>query len=65
MDIPKMLAELREEAAAIAEIIGSVERYARRFGVQGRRGRPPKWMAARRGRPPGSKNKAKTRAAGA
>jgi hypothetical protein len=65
MDVSKMLVELREEHAAMGEIIGSLERYARRFGVAGRKGRPPKWMAPRRGRPLGSKNKAKAQTANA
>ena len=58
MDIPKMLAELRDEKARLEELILAAERYARGHGR--RRGRPPAWMAAegkRRGRPPGSKNK--------
>jgi len=64
MDIPKMLAELRQEHAAIEEAILVLERLA---GGRGRRpGRPPAWMKTatpmapkRRGRPPGSKNKPK------
>lgn len=58
MDIHKMLAELRADAAALDDLIQAAERYARGGGK--RRGRPPKWMATGgkpRGRPPGSKNK--------
>ncbi len=64
MDIMKMLADLRQERAAIEEAIVTLERLARGQGK--RRGRPPAWMAAlkkkqegpekpaakRRGRPP-------------
>ncbi len=65
MDVSKMLAELRQERAAIEEAILILERLARGRGK--RRGRPPLWMTAeggdapvrRRGRPPGSKNKPK------
>ncbi len=60
MDVGKILAELREERQQIEEAILSLERLARGRGR--RRGRPPAWMAdltvKRRGRPPGSKNKA-------
>jgi len=60
MDIAKTLAELREERERIEEAIVTLERLARSSGT--RRGRPPAWMAAvpakRRGRPPGSKNRA-------
>jgi hypothetical protein len=63
MDVLKMLAELRQEREQIEEAILTLERLARGRGR--RRGRPPAWMAAikRRGRPPGSKNKAKEGAA--
>jgi hypothetical protein len=63
MDVNKMLAELRQERAAIEEAIIILERLARGRGR--RRGRPPLWMTSgeapvrRRGRPPGSKNKPK------
>jgi hypothetical protein len=59
MDVLKMLADLRQEREQIEEAILTLERLARGRGR--RRGRPPAWMAAikRRGRPPGSKNKAK------
>lgn len=62
MDVLKMLAELRQERAAIEEAILTLERLARGQGK--RRGRPPAWMSAlkgkeevaapkkRRGRPP-------------
>lgn len=59
MDVTKMLAELRQEREQIEEAILSLERLARGRGK--RRGRPPAWMATavkKRGRPPGSKNKA-------
>jgi hypothetical protein len=61
MDILKMLSDLRQEREQIGEAIFVLERLAARSGK--RRGRPPAWMAAvkgktkRRGRPPGSKNK--------
>ena len=62
MDVLKMLAELRQERAAIEEDIIALERLA--LGHGKRRGRPPAWMTAasapkRRGRPPGTKNKPK------
>jgi hypothetical protein len=69
MDVNKMLAELRQEREQIEEAIMILERLARGRGK--RRGRPPAWMAAaavstkKRGRPPGSKNKAKEGAASA
>lgn len=61
MDVLKMLAELRQERAAIEEAILTLERLAKGQGK--RRGRPPAWMSAlkgkeeapakkRRGRPP-------------
>jgi hypothetical protein len=59
MDVTKILAELRQEREQIEEAILSLERLARGRGR--RRGRPPAWMTAvtkKRGRPPGSKNKA-------
>jgi hypothetical protein len=63
MDVSKILTELRDERQQIEEAIVSLERLARGRGR--RRGRPPAWMAEittptikRRGRPPGSKNKA-------
>jgi DNA invertase Pin-like site-specific DNA recombinase len=58
MDVPKILAELRQEREQIEEAIMSLERLARGRGR--RRGRPPAWMSEldkKRGRPPGSKNK--------
>jgi len=58
MDVSKILTELREERQQIEEAILSLEQLARGRGR--RRGRPPAWMseiAAKRGRPPGSKNK--------
>jgi hypothetical protein len=60
MDVTKILAELKGERAQIEEAILSLERLARGRGRG--RGRPPSWMSEvivkRRGRPPGSKNKA-------
>ncbi len=59
MDVTKILAELRQEREQIEEAILSLERLA--LGRGRRRGRPPAWMQAmtrKRGRPPGSKNKA-------
>ncbi len=59
MDVMKILAELREEREQLEEAIMSLERLARSRGR--RRGRPPAWMKEvkpKRGRPPGSKNKA-------
>jgi hypothetical protein len=63
MDVIKMLSELRTEREQIEEAIMTLERLARGRGR--RRGRPPAWLAAlkKRGRPPGSKNKAKETAA--
>ena len=54
-----MLAELREEHAAIEQAILVLERIA--AGRSRRVGRPPAWMSAikKRGRPKGSKNKPK------
>jgi len=59
MDINKMLDELREEREQVEDAILVLERLAAGRGK--RRGRPSAWMTAvkRRGRPPGSKNKAK------
>ena len=60
MDVTKILAELKGERVQIEEAILSLERLARGRGRG--RGRPPSWMSEvtvkRRGRPPGSKNKA-------
>ena len=60
MDVSKILTELKEERQQIEEAIISLERLARGRGA--RRGRPPAWISGmtvtRRGRPPGSKNKA-------
>jgi hypothetical protein len=62
MDVTKILAELKGEREQIEEAILSLERLAR--GRSRGRGRPPSWMSEvtvkRRGRPPGSKNKAAT-----
>jgi len=66
MDVTKILAELREERQQIEEAIISLEKLARARGP--RRGRPPSWIsgmtAKRRGRPPGSRNKAGAEGAG-
>jgi hypothetical protein len=59
MDVGRILTELRQERDQIDEAIVSLERLI--LGRGRRRGRPPKWLAAemkKRGRPPGSKNKA-------
>jgi hypothetical protein len=73
MEILKMLADLRQEREQIEEAIITLERLAQGRGR--RRGRPPAWLAMhktqieqqdapkRRGRPPGSKNKAKAESA--
>jgi len=63
MDVLKMLADLRQERDQLEEAILTLERLARGRGR--RRGRPPAWMTElkRKGRPPGSKNKAKESAA--
>jgi hypothetical protein len=64
MDVSKILADLRQEREQLEEAILSLERLA--LGRGRRRGRPPTWMAVakKRGRPPGSKNKNVTMAAG-
>ena len=65
MDVSKILLELRQERTQIEEAILSLERLARGRGR--RRGRPPAWLAEppkKRGRPPGSKNKAAAKIAG-
>ncbi len=75
MDVHKILGDLRREREQIEEAILTLERLA--SGRGRRRGRPPLWMAQirnadlsaapetkRRGRPPGSKNKAAKEAAG-
>jgi hypothetical protein len=70
MDVSKILTELRDERQQIEEAIVSLERLAQGRGRK--RGRPPAWMAGgmlpppakKRGRPPGSKNKTVSAAAG-
>jgi hypothetical protein len=59
MDINQMLADLRAEQEQLGEAILVLERLA--VGRGKRRGRPPKWMTQvkRRGRPKGSKKKAR------
>jgi hypothetical protein len=66
MDIGKVLQELRTELQQVEEAILSLERMA--AGSGRRRGRPPSWIVAakeapvkKRGRPPGSRNKAITK----
>jgi hypothetical protein len=62
MDVSKILAELKAEREQIEEAILSLERLARGRGRGP--GRPPNWISEitpkRRGRPPGSKNKARS-----
>jgi hypothetical protein len=64
MDVSKILAELKAEREQIEEAILSLERLARGRGRGP--GRPPNWISEitpkRRGRPPGSKNKARASA---
>src|SRR5579871_6373276 len=59
MDVVKILAELREEQAQVAEAIMSLERLIR--SREPRRGRPPAWLTVvepkRRGRPMGCLNR--------
>ena len=66
MDVTKILAELRQEREQIEEAIISLEQLVRGRGRKA--GRPPAWMstvpAKRRGRPPGSKNKSKSKFGG-
>ena len=66
MDFSRILAELRQEKAAIEQAILSIEKLA---GAH-RRGRPPGALSEepaprKRGRPKGSKNKVPTPAANA
>ena len=61
IDVAKILGELRAEKEQLEQAILTLERLAAGRGP--RRGRPPSWMSdlpvpKRRGRPPGSKNKA-------
>ena len=55
MNLGKVLAELQEERTRVEEAIEVLMRVS--SGEEGRRGRPPKWLAGltpkRRGRPPG------------
>ncbi len=64
MDVNKILLDLRQEREQIEDAIISLERLARGRGK--RRGRPPNWMKQaderKRGRPPGSTNKARAEA---
>ena len=43
MNIPKVIADLRQYKAQLEQAIAALDRLARKRG--GRRGRPPKWMA--------------------
>jgi hypothetical protein len=60
IDVAKILADLREEKEQLEQAILTLERLAAGRGQS--RGRAPAWMPEgapkRRGRPPGSKNKA-------
>ena len=58
MDVNKILDQLREQRVKIERLIMAAEDYAASGAP--RRGRPPAWMTniKRRGRPPGSKNRA-------
>jgi hypothetical protein len=61
IDVDKILADLKQEKEQLEQAILTLERLA--AGRAPRRGRPPTWMSSeatpkRRGRPPGSKNKA-------
>jgi hypothetical protein len=47
MDLLKMIADLRQERAAIDDALVVLERLAQSHGGK-RRGRPPAWMAAQR-----------------
>lgn len=61
MDVMKMLKDLRAERENLDEAIATLERLA--ISGKKRRGRPPKWMAERKGpRPVGrpSSTQAKT-----
>jgi hypothetical protein len=49
MNLPKMLAELRRERDLIAEAITCLERL-QAVSSKPRRGRPPAWLQARKGR---------------
>jgi hypothetical protein len=67
MDLWMILAELQDERTRIEEAIVALERLT--LGHGKRRGRPPAWMAAlkdrlhkRQGRPPGTRNKPKSKA---
>ena len=64
MDVNKILASLRQERSQIEEVIVSLELLA--LSRERRRGRPPAILAAatrKRGRPKGSKNKIRPKAA--
>jgi hypothetical protein len=47
MDLPKILAQLRQERELVEEAIVSFERLATASGGR-RRGRPPAWLKAKR-----------------
>ena len=42
MNIPKVIADLRQYKAQLEQAIAALDRLARK---RGKRGRPPKWMA--------------------
>ncbi|MGA3186139.1 MAG: hypothetical protein ABSF22_03430 [Bryobacteraceae bacterium] len=46
MELTKVIAELRQERAAIDEALAALDRIARATGGK-RRGRPPSWLTAK------------------
>jgi len=57
MNIPKVIADLRQYKAQLEQAIAALDRLARK---RGKRGRPPKWMADA-AQPPDRKFSAATR----
>lgn len=57
MNIPKVIADLRQYKAQLEQAIAALDRLARK---RGKRGRPPKWMAEA-AQPPTRKFSAATR----
>jgi hypothetical protein len=57
MNIPKVIADLRQYKAQLEQAIAALDRLARK---RGKRGRPPKWMADA-AQPPARKFSAATR----
>ena len=49
MDLPKILAQLRQERELVEEVIANLQRLAATSGKP-RRGRPPAWLQANKGR---------------